>query len=174
MYRLGMGDVLNPTAGTALDCGFLAGGVFKPECWCLSFPALCPSADYAAAQALANPSVYAPIQQPPAPPAVGQALSTLPMPYQCESGTYVTAATNCPEYTAALDASIAAQSAAQKAQATATLAQTAANLQAVAAGQPSLVGGNCVQSWITGVCDTWVYVGAGIGVLFLVMTFGRR
>jgi hypothetical protein len=35
--RRGIGDVLNPSAGTALDCGLFAGGVFKPECWAYVF-----------------------------------------------------------------------------------------------------------------------------------------
>lgn len=72
----GMGDVLNPTAGTSLDCGLFAGGVFKPECWCLSYPSLCSSDDYKAAYALAHPDVYETVQQAPGVPAVEGATSS--------------------------------------------------------------------------------------------------
>ena len=65
-FKRGLGDVLNPTAGTALDCGLFAGGVFRKECWCMSFPSVCSQSDYVAARALADPSVYTPIMAPPA------------------------------------------------------------------------------------------------------------
>jgi hypothetical protein len=161
-----MGDVLNPTAGTKLDCGLFAGGVFKPECWCLSAPWLCSTADYQAAQAMANPDVvYAPIQQPPPNPAVSAGISTVPAPYQCSDGSMATAATNCPDYLAALAASTAAQKAAQDAQTQATMAQTYQNLQAIAATQPSITGANCTQTIFTGVCDSYVYIGgAALGI----------
>jgi hypothetical protein len=42
------------------------------------------------------------------PPAVDLGLSTNPVPYACSSGSLVTAAVNCPEYTAAVDAALAA------------------------------------------------------------------
>lgn len=64
----GLGDILNPTAGTSLDCGLFAGGVFKPACWCASFPSWCGGMtpqDVAKAKAgLDNPALY---PNPPAP-----------------------------------------------------------------------------------------------------------
>lgn len=116
---LGMGDVLNPTAGTALDCGLFAGGVFKKECWCLDFPSLCSSADYQAAYALAHPEVYAAVQSPPT---VGSPSGSLPP----ASGV---------DAQAIIDAIIAQQKATQDAQASATMAQTAANLKQAAQTQ---------------------------------------
>lgn len=69
MYRFspsrGMGDVLDSQAGTALDCGFFGGGVFRKSCWCLEFPSLCSKSDYQAAVTLAHPENIAPIQAPP-------------------------------------------------------------------------------------------------------------
>lgn len=60
----GLGDVLDPTAGTALDCGFFAGGVFKPECWALTLgPGIVGKDNYQAALGVAYPDRY------PAPPA---------------------------------------------------------------------------------------------------------
>lgn len=61
--RRGLGDVLNPSAGTSLDCGFFAGGVFKPECWCYDFGSLCKAANpaaWAATMTLANPDLHIP------------------------------------------------------------------------------------------------------------------
>jgi hypothetical protein len=62
------GDVLNPTAGTALDCGLFNLGVFNPACWCLSVGktvcnAVSGAGTWEAAQTLANPDLFA--QQPP-------------------------------------------------------------------------------------------------------------
>lgn len=112
---------MNPTAGTALDCGFFAGGVFKPECWCLSAPALCPAADYQAAYALAHPEVYAPVQAPPVvqPAQPGQTPSDV----------------------------VAQEMAAWQAQNQSTINQTAQNLQDVAANQPTL-SGMVIPSWV--------------------------
>ena len=61
----GLGDILNPTAGSALDCGFFAGGAFKKECWCLDHPTWCSESDYMASRAMADPSVYNTLRQPP-------------------------------------------------------------------------------------------------------------
>jgi hypothetical protein len=131
--RRGFGDVLNPTAGTALDCGLTNLGVFQKACWCLSFPSLCSTADYTAAYALAHPEVYAPVQAPPANPAVGAAYGNVAAPYTCAPGD--TSNPNCPGYDAALALSAAQQKAAADAQNIATMNQTAANLKAAAQTQ---------------------------------------
>ena len=122
MYALrrGFGDVLDPSAGTALDCGLFAGGVFNKACWCLQWPSLCSSDDYKAAYALAHPEVYSPILQPPAPPAVSAGVSDVPAPYSQD------------EYEAAVAGALAQQSGAWQAQNQATMDATAANLDAVA------------------------------------------
>lgn len=62
--RLGFGDILNPSAGTSLDCGFFAGGVFRPECWCYDFATACKALNpeaYAATMTLANPDLHIPV-----------------------------------------------------------------------------------------------------------------
>jgi hypothetical protein len=144
----GMGDVLNPTAGTALDCGLFAGGVFSKACWCLSFPSLCSSETYQAAYALAHPEVYTPIPPAPGLPAV--------------SGAY----SSTPESTAQYDAEVAQAWDQWKLQADtqnqAAIDQTAANLEAVAAGQPSF--------WSS--IPTWAWVALGFGVFALVAAGG--
>ena len=60
-----VGNILNPTKGTALNCSLFGGGVFQKACWCLSWPSLCSESDYVAAQALANPDVYNTLKPPP-------------------------------------------------------------------------------------------------------------
>jgi hypothetical protein len=121
MRQRGIGDILNPTAGTELDCGLFAGGVFNKACWCLSLgPSACDSmfgaGTYAAAQGLANPStVYAPILAPPPVPAPAGYILTVPP----ASGAAATAI---------VDQIIAQQKAAQDAQAAATLEQAGQNI----------------------------------------------
>jgi hypothetical protein len=69
--RSTLGDILNPSAGTQLDCGLFSGGVFKPECWAYVFGSK-TAAD------LANPDLAYP--QPPAPvppPAPDESLWTV-------------------------------------------------------------------------------------------------
>jgi hypothetical protein len=43
----------------------MAGGVFNKACWCIQFPSMCSQSDYVAARALADPSVYDTLRQPP-------------------------------------------------------------------------------------------------------------
>ena len=81
-------DILNPAAGTSLNCGLLAGGIFNSACWCAQFPSLClgsnaTPADVAAASAAANnPSIYAPNLIPePRPPVDVAAYGTTAAPY---------------------------------------------------------------------------------------------
>ena len=147
--RRGFGDVLNPMAGTALDCGFFAGGIFNPACRCLSFPSTCSASDYAAAYALAHPSVYAPIQAPPTVQApAGSALTVPPA-----SGA---------DAQATIDAVLAQQEAAAQAQNAATMQQTAANLQAAA--QTQCPGATLIQnadgSWSCPTSTNWLLYGA--------------
>jgi hypothetical protein len=105
--------------------------------WCLTFPALCSTATIQAATALCSPElVISPILQPPPHPAVGAGLSPIPAPYPCSDGSLATAATNCPEYSAAIDASIADQQRSWQAQNAATMAQTQANLDQINAANP--------------------------------------
>ena len=105
--------------------------------WCLTFPALCTTATIQAATALCSADqVISPTLAPPAVPAVGAGLSTTPAPYPCSDGSLATAATNCPAYSGAVDAVIAAQQAAWQAQNAATVADTQANLDAIAAANP--------------------------------------
>ena len=146
--RRGFG-VLNPTAGTALDCGLTAGGVFNKACWCLSWPSLCSAADYQAAYALANPGVYAPIQAPPTVQAPAGSAITVPP----ASGA---------DAQATIDAVLAQQEAAAQAQNAATMQQTAANLQAAA--QTQCPGATLVQnadgSWSCPTSTNWLLYGA--------------
>ena len=135
----GMADVLNPTAGTALDCGLLAGGVFNKACWCLSWPSLCSDSDYRAAYALAHPEVYATLQPPPTVGSPGGgALSTPPA-----SGA---------EAQVVVDDLIAQQNTAWQAQNAATLAQTQANLDAIPVPSSSF----SMPLWL------WLAIGAGV------------
>lgn len=146
---MGLADVLNPTAGTQLDCGLFAGGVFKPECWCLSFPALCPTSTYQAAQGIANPTlVYAPVN-PLVPPAAIPAgsVAALPSVDQAVSQT---------------DAVLSGAVSQDQADFASSVDQTAANLAATAASQP---GFNLSS------VPSWIWWAAGGGLLFLLFTF---
>ena len=161
--RRGFGDVLNPTGGTALDCGLLAGGVFNPACWCLSFPSTCTASDLAAANALANPNVYAPVQAPPTVQAPVD-LTTPP-----SSGT---------DAAATVQALLVQQQAAWNAQNMATMQQTAANLKAAA--QTQCPGSTLVQnadgSWSCPSSTNWLLYGAiALAAVFgLSMLGGQR
>ncbi len=139
MYRMGVGDVLNPTAGTALDCGLFAGGVFKGACWCASFPSLCPPADYVATQALMNPETYAPVQQPPT--------------VQPPADPSIVAGALPADPNAVVSGVLAQQNAAWKAQNMGTMNDTAYNLDQIAAAQP------------TAGFPTWLFVVAGVGII---------
>lgn len=157
MYRMGLGDVLNPTAGTALDCGLLAGGVFKGACWCASFPTLCPSSDYVATQTLMNPDLYAPIQAPP--------------PVAAPADPAILAGALPADPNAVISGVIAQQKAAQDAQNMATMDQTAFNLDTAAANQPSLFGGTCTRTILSGICNSWIYLGGAALGLFAMVSF---
>lgn len=83
--------------GGPVDCTKNFTWLVTPECWHYSTSAW--------EQVVA-------FQQPPSsvikpPPAVGAGTSTVPAPYACSDGSLTTAATNCPEYSSAVDASIA-------------------------------------------------------------------
>lgn len=152
MYRLrnrGIGDVLNPTAGTALDCGLFAGGVFNKACWCLQWPSLCSQADYVAARALADPSVYAAIQQPPPVGAPTGAVLTTP-PASGEQAQ------------AQVDAILAQQVADWQAQNMGTMQQTQSGLDQFAADFKVATAG---ISW-------WIWLAGGLGVFALVAVSG--
>jgi hypothetical protein len=126
MYGLssrGLADILNPTAGTSLNCGLFAGGVFNKACWCASFPSLCSSADYVATKALEDPSVYNTLMQPPVVGAPTGAALTLPP----ASGADAAATENALLSQQILD---------WQAQDRASLAQTQANLDQLAQSQP--------------------------------------
>jgi hypothetical protein len=146
----GLSDVLNPTAGSSLDCGLFAGGVFQKACWCLQFPSLCSSADYQAAVALANPDlVYAPIQQPPVVGApTGTAATVAPASGQQAQET--------------INQLLAEQMTAQQAGDAATVAQTQASLDAIAASQPSLAS---ATNW-------WLYIGIAAVAVFALVAMG--
>jgi hypothetical protein len=90
------GSVIDTGAGTTADCNVGWQWALNSGCWKYS-----PSAWSQMAQ-FQTPPVPVP------PPAVSAGTSTVPAPYQCASGSMATAATNCPEYSAAVDASIAA------------------------------------------------------------------
>jgi hypothetical protein len=92
------GSVIDTGAGTTADCNVGWQWALNSGCWKYS-----PSAWSQMAQFAQPPSsVIAP------PPAVDAGTSTVPAPYKCSSGAMETAATNCPEYSAAVDASLAA------------------------------------------------------------------
>lgn len=153
MYRIrsqaGMGDILNPTAGTALNCGLFAGGVFKKECWCLEYPSLCSEADYVASRALADPSVYAALQAPPVVGApTGAALTTPPA-----SGE---------QAQAQVDAILAQQVSDWQAQNMGTMQQTQSGLDQFAADFQAATSG---ISW-------WLIGALGLGVFALVTVGG--
>jgi hypothetical protein len=139
----GIGDVLNPTAGTELDCGLFAGGVFKSACWCLQFPSLCSTSDYQAAVALAHPElVYGTMPLPVPPPAVSEGTSTVPAPYTAD------------EAQAAIDAALLAGQQQTQQQNSDYFMTVQRNLDTIAASQPS------VPSWV------WL-AAVGIGALML-------
>lgn len=121
----GVGDVLNPTAGTALDCGLFAGGVFSKACWCLSFPQLCDTETYQAAYALAHPDVYAPVKAPPVVRAPGDSAPASATP----------------------DDILAQQTRDWQAQNRGTMNETYQNLQDVAASKPTL-SDLVIPSWV--------------------------
>ena len=150
-YRfVGFGDVLNPTAGTALDCGLFAGGVFKPECWCLDFPSLCSQADYTAAYEMAHPETIAPVQAPPPVGSpVGSALIVPPASGESAQQT--------------IDALLTQQMKAWKAQNQATMADTQAAIDAVGKQYAQLTS---PSTW-----PWYLWLGLGLGV-FAVATLG--
>jgi len=148
--KRGMGDILNPTAGTALDCGFFAGGVFKKECWCLDHPTWCSQSDYIAARALADPSVYDTLKEPPV---VG-----------APSGTALTVPpVNGDQANATIDVIIAEQNQAWKDQNAASMAQTQANLDQFGQDYQNLTSGT-----------NWLLYGvlAAVGLVALVSVGG--
>ncbi len=149
--RRGMGDVLNPTAGSQLDCGLFNFGVFRKECWCLQFPSLCSSSDYQAAVALANPDVvYG--GGPPAPahtPPVSAGLSTVPAPYTADQAQ------------AAIDAALAAGAAQTQQQNLDYFSGVQTTLDNVAASQPAGV-------------PMWAWVLAGGAVVLMAASAVRR
>lgn len=155
MYRSifqGMGDVLNPTAGTALDCGLFAFGVFKPECWCLSYPSLCSKSDYTAAYTLAHPEVIAPIQAPPTVGApAGSELTVPPASGQAAQQT--------------VDELLAQQAADWQAQNAATIAQTQANLDQVGAQYDAITASSGIPWywWLAGGLGVFALVAMGGG-----------
>lgn len=144
-FRRGVGDVLNPTAGSSLDCGLFAGGVFNPACWCLQFPSLCSKSTYTAAVALANPDlIYG--SGPPAPaavPAVAAGTSTVPVPYTAD------------EFTQAVNDAIDSGVATTKAATSSYFADVQAALDAAAAGQGS--PDSSTPTWV------WVALAAAVG-----------
>ena len=158
----GLGDVLNPTAGTALDCGLFAGGVFKPECWAKTLgptklfgKTIVSEADYQAAYALAHPDLaYPPMPLPSPPPAVEAGTSSVPAPYDAES------------YAAAVDAAIAEGARRTKAAVQSYFTDTAASLQQAAAGGDGSPDGGGTNWW------PWVILGGLVLVGFA--AGGRR
>jgi hypothetical protein len=145
MYlRSGLADVLDPQAGSSLDCGFFGGGVFNEACWCLEFPSLCSADKYKAAVALANPDiVYAqPLPPPPVAAPTGAALTVPPASGEQAAQT--------------VNDLLAQQEAAWQAQNARTMAETAGNLKNIQ--QPQ-----------NGGVPMWVWIGlAGIAVFGVV------
>jgi hypothetical protein len=152
MRQSGIGDILNPTAGTQLDCGLFAGGVFNKACWCISLgPSICDSmfgaGTYAAAQGIANPStVYAPVLAPPSVPAPPASVLAIP---PASSATA----------SATVDQIIAQQKAAQDAQSRATMEQTGQNLDEL--NQQAAT--NSGVPW-------WAWAALGVGAIALAMS----
>jgi hypothetical protein len=92
------GSVIDTGAGTTADCSVGWQWALNSGCWKYS-----PSAwDQMKAFGERPASVIKP------PPAVDAGTSTVPAPYACSSGAMATAATNCPEYSAAVDAALKA------------------------------------------------------------------
>lgn len=146
---MGLGDVLNPTAGTQLDCGLFAGGVFNPACWCLSFPSLCSTETYQAAQGIANPSlVYSPVSPLPPPAAIpAGSVAALPSVADAQSQT---------------GAAIAAAAGQGQTNFQTTIDSTAYSLESIASTQPGF-GLSSIPSWL------WIVLGGGV---FLLMVSG--
>lgn len=141
----GMGDVLNPTAGTSLDCGLFAGGVFKSACWYAAF-----NDPQSAAQAQAgidNPAIYTSIPPAPGLPAV--------------SGGYVLGNQTTAQYDAEVQQAWDAWKAQSDAQNLDAMTQAAANI--AAAGQPSTSAFSL---------PSWAWVAIGVGVLAVVAVGG--
>lgn len=160
----GLGDVLNPTAGTSLDCGLFAGGVFKPECWAKTLgptkllgKTIVSEDDYRAALALAHPDLaYPPMPLPVAPPAVSAGTSTVPAPY----GTPL-------EFSEAVSAAIE-----EGARQTRAAAQS--YFESTAAGQDAMVAaGNGLEPTAGYGWWPWVLLG-GLVVVGLAVTGRRR
>jgi len=156
-FRRGFG-VYNVTSpqGVTYDCDAWA-NLFVPTCWGI----LNPSAASAASNALANPSVYAPVQAPPPPPA--------PVPTDANRNPLVTPPSSAAVAQGTVDATLQANYNAWLAQNQATMSQTADNLAAVASCTETIL-----PSW--GICDTTVYWAAAILGVFGLMFFmgGRR
>ena len=147
----GLGDILNPTAGTSLDCGLFAGGVFKPACWCAAYPHLCGdiSTPQQAAQAQAgidSPGIYTAIPPAPGLPAV--------------SGGTVYGNETVSQYDAEVAAAWEAWKSQVSTQNSDAMSQAAANIEA--AGQPTA---SSIPAWI------WVAL-AGVGAFALVAIGG--
>jgi hypothetical protein len=158
--------VANPTT-PSLNCEDLS-SMFSYSCWCLAFPNLCSTADYQAAYALANPSVYAPIQPPPP---VGAPISTTPgSTLPGDAGQ---------QATGAVQGVLSSNIEAIQAQNQQTMNQTAANLQNVqdiGTATPDSCQTFTAQWPITLSCPT-VQMLAIVGVLawvFMQTTGGRR
>lgn len=159
----GVGDVLNPTAGTSLDCGLFAGGVFKPECWAKTLgptklfgKTIVSQDDYRAAYALAHPELaYPAMPLPVPPPAVSAGTSTVPAPY--------TAA----EYAEAVDAAVAEGARRTRAAAQSYFESTAAAEDAIIAGDDGSPDGTGSSWWL------WALLG-GLVVVGLAVTGRRR
>lgn len=141
---------LNPTRGTALDCGLFAGGVFQKACWCLQFPSLCSTEDYQAAMALAHPDVYVAVQAPPAVGSPGGAALTVP-PASGEQAQET------------VDGLLAQQDVAWKTQNQEMMAETQRRLEAIAASQPSLFAAG--MNW-------WLWAGIAVATVFALAVVG--
>jgi hypothetical protein len=149
--RRGVGDVLNPAAGTSLNCGLLAGGLFNPTCWCAQFPTLCLNSPTAtvqdvanAAAGVSNPQIYLPTVAP-TPGAVSAGESTVPAPY--------TLAQYNDAYYQALQAGQTTADVANQS----IMEQTAANIAAAGAA-----GATPPTPPTTD--NTWLYVAAAVGI----------
>jgi hypothetical protein len=150
--------------------------------WCLQFPSLCSTATYKAAVALCSPDTTLPqLTGPTSHLAVGEGLSTVPVPYPCSDGSLATAAANCPAFSAAVDAVIADQQTAWDAANRAAMAAAQAHLDAIgtAQGQECLVGSPVQNADGTWSCSrlpgtNWLlYGGIAAGVLALLMIRGQ-
>lgn len=132
--RRGLGDILNPTAGSQLDCGLFALGVFKPACWAITLgPNIVGKANYEAAVALANPDVVYPPLPAPVPPG---AVTDYGMP--------ATGAPPVETAQAAIDAAIADAKAKTDAQNLNYFSSVSANLDQLA----SAAGGSSLTPWL--------------------------